>query len=592
MHDLAIIGATIVDGTGRPAYTGDIAIDAGRITSVGGTAGPARRTYDARGAHALPGFVDLHTHYDGQVSWDETLEPSVLHGVTTCVMGNCGVGFAPVRRGDEDRLVELMEGVEDIPGSALAEGIPWGWESFADYMDAVAAMPHSIDFLLQVPHDPLRMYVMGERAVAAEPATDDDIAAMRAHLRAALAAGAAGFTTGRTDNHRTAKGAATPASEVDARELAGLAAAFDGLGHGVLQAVSDFDMMQGPERFDPEFDLLEHMVAASGGRPLSISTMQRDHAPAQWQRIFARAERAAARGLDVRCQVGARGIGVLLGLEATFHPFMGFPSYKAIAHLPLAERVARLRDPEVRARILAERSDKVAGDGTPIPPLADFFLANPGMVAMRLYRMAEVPDYEPAADTCLAAEASRAGVPVLAHIYDALLADDGKALLYFPIYNYTGLSLDVVRDMLAHPRALVGLGDAGAHVGTVCDASMPTFLVSHWARDRARAGGDPARGLALERVVQMQARDTARFIGLTDRGTLEVGMRADLNLVELDRLALRRPVMQRDLPAGGRRLVQRADGYLATLVGGQLIAERGELTGARPGRLVRMGGAA
>jgi N-acyl-D-aspartate/D-glutamate deacylase len=446
-------------------------------------------------------------------------------------------------------------------------------------------MPHAIDFLLQVPHDPLRMYVMGERAVADELATDADIATMRALLREALEAGAAGFTTGRSDNHRTAKGAATPASEVDARELVGIAAAFEGLGHGVLQAVSDFDMMRGPDRFDPEFDLLEQMARASGGRPLSISTLQRDHAPDQWRRIFARCEAAVAGGLDLRCQVGSRAIGVLIGLEATFHPFMGFPSYKAIAHLPLAERVARMRDPEVRARMLAETSEKIAGDGTAIPPLADFFLANPGLVAMRLFHMAERPEYEPALATSLGAEAARAGVSVLAHIYDALLADDGKALLYFPIYNYAGGDLEVVREMLAHPLALCGLGDGGAHVGTVCDASMPTFLVTHWGRDRAR-------GLPLSRVVKMQTHDTARFIGLRDRGTIEVGMRADLNLVDLSRLALRRPVLQRDLPAGGRRLVQYADGYLATLVGGQLIVLHGVPTGVHPGRLVRVGGAA
>jgi N-acyl-D-aspartate/D-glutamate deacylase len=585
VYDLKIVGATIVDGTGRPAFTGDVAVENGQIAAVGDCAGLARRTLDANGAHVLPGFVDVHTHYDGQVSWDEELAPTSLHGVTTCVMGSCGVGFAPVVPGREDKLVELMEGVEDIPGSALAEGIPWGWESFAEYMAAVGAMPHAIDFLLQVPHDPLRMYVMGERAIAEETATEADIAAMRRLLHEALVAGAAGFSTGRSDNHRTARGAATPASEVGAGELAGIAEAFVGLDHGVLQAVSDFDMMQGPDRFDPEFDLLEQMVAASGGRPLSISTMQRDHAPSQWRQILARADAAVARGLDVRCQVASRGIGVLLGLEATFHPFMGFPSYKAIAHLPLAERVARMRDPALRARMLTEKSDKVSGDGTPIPPLADVFLQKLDMVGMRLFKIGERPDYEPKLIDCLAGHASRARRPVLEVVYDALLEDDGKALLYFPIYNYTGMNLDVVREMLTHPRALVGLGDGGAHVGTVCDASMPTFLLTHWARDRAR-------GIPLERVVQMQAHDTARFIGLHDRGTIEPGMRADLNVVELARLSLLRPVMQRDLPAGGRRLVQRAEGYLATLVAGELVAVGGGLTGARPGKLVRMGRAA
>jgi N-acyl-D-aspartate/D-glutamate deacylase len=584
VFDLKIVGATVVDGTGRAPHAANVAVRDGLIVEVGDCAGAARRTIAADGAHVLPGFVDIHTHYDGQVTWDPELSPSSLLGVTTCVMGSCGVGFAPVRPGREAALVELMEGVEDIPGSALAEGIPWGWESFAEYMAALAAMPRAIDVLAQVPHDPLRMYVMGERAVAGEVASDDDIAQMRTLLRSALEAGAAGFSTGRSDNHRTARGAATPASEVDMRELVGLASAFRGLDHGVVQAVSDFDMMRGAEHFDAEFDLLEQMAVAAG-RPLSVSTMQRDHAPNQWRQIFARVDAAVARGLDLRCQVGARGIGVLLGLEATFHPFMGFPSYKAIAHLPLAERVARMRNPELRTRMLAETSDKVAGDGTPIPPLADFFLANLAKIALRIYPMAERPDYEPTLQQCLAAEASRAGKPVLAHIYDSLLADDGKALLYFPVYNYTGMSLDIVREMLVHPRALVGLGDAGAHVGTVCDASMPTFLLTHWARDRKQ-------GLALERVAQMQARDTARFIGLLDRGTIEPGMRADLNVIDLSRLALERPVMQRDLPAGGRRLVQRAVGYLATLVAGEPIAEHGVMTGARPGKLVRMGGAA
>jgi N-acyl-D-aspartate/D-glutamate deacylase len=580
MLDLKLAGGTIVDGTGRPAVVGDVGVRDGRIVEVG-TCGPAQRVIDASGAHVLPGFVDIHTHYDGQVSWDATLSPSSLLGVTTCVMGSCGVGFAPVRPGREAALVELMEGVEDIPGSVLSEGIPWGWESFGDYMDAIAKLPHAIDFLVQVPHDPLRMYVMGERAIASELATEDDIAQMRALLGAALRAGAAGFSTGRSDNHRTARGAATPAAEVDMRELAGLASAFAGLEHGVLQVVSDFDMMQGPERFDPEFDLIDAMARASG-RPLSISTMQRDHAPTQWKQIFARVDAAVAQGLDMYCQVGARGIGVLLGLEATFHPFMGFPAYKAIAHLPLAERVKRMRDPALRARMLAETSDKVAGDGTPIPPLADFFLANLAMVAMRLFRMGERPDYEPKMMDSIAGEASRAGVPVLARIYDALLEDDGKALLYFPVYNYTGMNLDVVREMLVHPRALAGLGDAGAHVGTVCDASMPVYLVMHWGRDRAQ-------GLSLERAVQKQTQETARFIGLRDRGTLEVGMRADVNVVDMSRLALPRPAMHHDLPAGGRRLVQHAEGIAYTFVGGTPIAEAGALTGARPGHLVRMG---
>jgi N-acyl-D-aspartate/D-glutamate deacylase len=589
MFDIKIVGATLVDGTGRAPYSGDLAITGDRIVAVGDCPGEAKRVIDAQGAYVTPGFVDIHTHYDGQVSWDEELSPSSTLGVTTVVMGSCGVGFAPVQKGREQQLIELMEGVEDIPGSALAEGIPWGWESFGEYMDVIGKMPHAIDFLVQVPHDPLRMYVMGDRAVADEVATDEDIVKMRTALRAALEAGAAGFSTGRSDNHRTAKGAATPASEVDARELTGIAAAFQGLDHGVLQAVSDFDMMRGPELFDGEFDLLEKMVGASGGRPLSISTMQRDHAPDQWKQILARTDAAVAKGLDVWCQVGSRGIGVLVGLEATFHPFMGYPTYKAIAHLPLAERVAEMRKPEVRAKLLAEKTDKVAGDGTPIPVLVDFFLANIDMVAMRLYPLGPTPNYEPGLMQCLAAEAADKNVPILSRIYDRLLEDDGRALLYFPVYNYTAISLDNVREMLVHPRALPGLGDGGAHVGTVCDASMATYLLTHWARDRFAMGKE---GIPLERVVQMQTHDTARFIGLHDRGTLEVGMRADVNVIDWQNLTLQTPKMQADLPAGGKRLFQRAKGYLATIVAGTIIAENGELNGARPGKLVRVGQAA
>ncbi|HUH05523.1 MAG TPA: amidohydrolase family protein, partial [Kofleriaceae bacterium] len=526
---------------------------------------------------------DIHTHYDGQVSWDQELAPSSLHGVTTCVMGSCGVGFAPARPSDHRTLIELMEGVEDIPGTALAEGLTWNWESFAEYMSALDAIPHTIDFLTQVPHDPLRVYVMGQRGVDGAAATEDDISDMRRLLRAALEAGAAGFTTGRSDNHRSSRGAETPAHIASGRELQGIAQAFVGLQHGVLQAVSDYDMARGEAEFDREFGLLEQMHAAAGGRPLSLSTMQRDHAPNQWRRIFAGAERIAAAGGTVRCQVAARAIGVMLGLEATFHPFIGFPSYKAIHALPLAERVAALRDPALKTRMLGEKSEPLAGDGSAIPPLADFFLANLDMVGMRLFRLGERPDYEPHLSTCFAAQALARGEPVLSVIYDALLEQDGKALLYFPLYNYTGMNLDVVREMLTHPLALPGLSDGGAHVGTVCDASFPTFLMQHWARDR------PEGRIALEQVIKMQAHDTARFLGLADRGTIAPGQKADLNIIDFDHLELLHPTMQRDLPAGGQRLMQRARGYVATLVNGVTIAEQGTITEARPGRLVRLG---
>ncbi|TKC98548.1 N-acyl-D-amino-acid deacylase family protein [Polyangium fumosum] len=582
MYDVKIVGGTLVDGTGAPRQSGDIGIKDGKIVDVGDCPESAARTISAQGALVIPGFVDIHTHYDGQISWDEELAPSSIHGVTTCVMGNCGVGFAPVRPSDHEKLIELMEGVEDIPGSALAEGLTWGWESFPEYMDVLEKRRRTIDFICQVPHDALRVYVMGERAVAEESATESDVESMRALLREALLAGAAGFSTGRTDNHRSAQGKPTPASEARGDELAGIARAFTGLPHGVVQAVSDFDMFRGEDCFPGEFDLLERMAEVSG-RPLSVSTMQRDHAPRQWERIFERAERAARAGMDIRCQVAARPIGVLLGLTATFHPFMGFPSYREIASLPLDARVAQMRDPSFRARLLSEKSGKVAGDGSPLPPLADFFLANPLLVAMRLFRLGEAPNYEPSGLTSLAGDASRGGLPLLSVIYDAMLEQDGRALLYFPLYNYTEMNLDVVRRMLLHPLSLPGLGDGGAHVGTICDASFPTFLLTHWGRDRAEGK------IPVEHLVKMQTHDTARFLGLDDRGTLKPGQRADINIVDFDNLRLRSPFMQRDLPAGGQRLMQQAEGYVATLVAGEVIVEKGRFTGARPGRLVRMG---
>ncbi len=579
--DLKITNGTVVDGRGGPPIRADVGVRAGRILEVGACDGPAGRTIDAEGAIVIPGFVDLHCHYDGQATWDAALAPSVFHGVTTCVTGNCGVGFAPVRPGDRQRLIELMEGVEDIPGSVLSEGLPWSWESFEEYLAAVDALPHAIDVALQATHDPLRVYVMGDRALAGEPATAEDIGAMRALLRRALEAGAVGFSTGRTDNHRTARGQATPASEASRAELCGLAQAFAGLPHGVLQAVSDFDLEAGPERFDGEFDLLEAMAAASEGHVLSISLSQRDAAPGQWRRILARVEQATARGLPMRVQVAPRAIGVMLGLDATFHPFMGFPSFKRIAGQPLPEIVRAMRDPAFKRTLLAERSEPVAGDGSPIPALADRLLARPDLVAMRLFRLGEVPEYEPPMESSIGARARAAGMPALEAIYEALLHDEGHELLYFPLFNYAAGNLDEVGQMLAHPLALPGLSDGGAHVGTVCDASFPTFWLTHWARDRQ------AGKLPLERVVKMLTSDGARHVGLHDRGTLVPGQRADLVIADLDRLRLERPRLVKDLPAGGKRLVQGASGYRASIVAGRVILEDDRLTGELPGRVAR-----
>ncbi len=582
--DLIIKGGTIYDGTGRDGFTGDIAVKDGKIVAIGEAEGTAEWMIDASGKIVTPGFLDLHTHYDGQVSWDADLQPSVNHGVTTAVMGSCGVGFAPVHDKDHDRLVRLMEGVEDIPGTALAEGLTWDWESFADYMDAID-FPHTIDFAAQVVHDPLRVYVMGDRAIADEPATEADIARMRALTREALEAGAVGFSTGRSDVHRTADGDWTPASEATEEELVGIAQAFKGLDHGILQAVNDFDLERGdPDAFDREFNLLEAFAGASGGRPFSLSLMQRDFAPKQWRDIMARAEVAKENGTDMRLQVAPRGIGVILGLQCTFHPFIGFPSYKAISHLPLEDRVSAMREAGFKERLLSETPEKLAGDGTAIPPIADILLQQIDFISCKMFKLGENPDYEQTINQSVYKMAQEEGISPLSKIYDILLEKDGKEFLYFPIYNYTDINYKAVHEMMNHPQAIMGLSDGGAHVGTVCDASFPTYLLSHWTRDRTQGPQ-----IELKRAVQMLTADIADYVGFHDRGRLEVGKKANINVIDHANLRLHPPHMVKDLPAGGQRLLQEATGYVATIVDGVPVVENDQLTGNRPGRLVRLG---
>ena len=580
MFDLMFESATVVDGNGGAPQVLDVAIRDGLIAEIGQLKGAsARETLDATGAWLTPGFVDIHTHYDGQATWDETFSPSIHHGVTTLVMGNCGVGFAPLRAGEQDRLISLMEGVEDIPGVALAEGIDFRWSSFPQYMDRLAAIPHSLDFACLVPHDPLRMFVMGERARGHEAATPDDVAQMRALLREALQAGAIGFSTGRSDNHRTSKGQETPASEADAAELTGLAMAFDGLNHGVVQLVSDFDVLRSPERFDPEFDLVEQLALACG-RPLAMTWLQRDPGGEQYKQVARRVEAAVAKGLPMYLQAGARGIGVITGLDASFHPFMGFPGYKEVAKLPLAERAAALRDPLRRSRILSEKSESLAGDGSSVPPLVDLLLARIDMISARMFPLGEVPNYEPTLQDSMLLRAKTQGITPLAAIYDYLCEGDGSSLLYFPIFNYNEGNLNCVGEMLRHPRALFSLGDAGAHVGTICDASFSTFLLTHWV----------AKGhMTVQLAVQMLSSRNADYLGLRDRGRIAVGQRADLNLIDPSRLALPRPQLLRDLPAGGKRFVQTAVGYVGSWVAGECVQRESVITDARPGRLVRAG---
>ena len=582
MFDLLIKGGLVVDGTGAAPRIADVAVRDGRIVEVApNLSGPAKETVDATGCWVTPGFVDIHTHYDGQVTWDQHFTPSIFHGVTTLMMGNCGVGFAPLRPGHEDDLVKLMEGVEDIPGVALHEGIKWGWERFPEYMAALEKTPRSLDYLVQIPHDPVRMYVMQDRAVTKQAATPEDIAAMRDVVREAMQAGAAGFSTGRSDNHRTAEGKDTPAAEASAAELTGIAEAFKGLDYGVVQLVSDFDLLKGPAGFDGEFDLVEQLARASG-RPVSVSWLQRDPGGEQYLAIQKRVEAAVASGLPIFLQTAARGIGVITGLDASFHPFMGFPSYKEVAHLPVAERAAALREPARRAKLLSEKSERLAGDGTAVPPLVDILLAMVDQISGRMFPLEDNLNYEPTVMESFFVRAKQAGVRPLEAIYDYLTGGDGTRLIYFPIFNYNQGNLDVVRQMLGHPRALASLSDSGAHVGTVCDASFTTFMLTHWVRDRAKDK------LSLETAVEMLTSRNAKYLGLTDRGVIAPGKRADLNVIDPKRLTMGTPKLVRDLPAGGKRFLQRAAGYVGTWVAGEAVQREGEITSALPGRLVRL----
>ncbi|MCP2669440.1 amidohydrolase family protein [Maricaulaceae bacterium EIL42A08] len=583
-YDLKITGGSIYDGDGDAPFTGDIAIKAGRIVAVGEALGEAAETIDASGCIVTPGFLDAHTHYDGQATWDDRLEPSIKHGVTTAVMGNCGVGFAPVRKSDHERLIKLMEGVEDIPGTALAEGLTWDWESFPDYMNALDRTPRTMDVAAMVGHDPLRVFVMDERASFDAQASDEEIARMRDLVAEALDAGAVGFATGRSDLHRTADGEWTPASEATAKELAGIASAFKGRDHGVIQAVSDFDLERDQDKFPAEWAVIEEYVKAAGGRPFSISVMQRDFAPDQWKKILSGLEALDAEGFTVRAQVAPRAIGVFLGLQCTFHPFMGYPAYKEIAHLPLDERVALMQTPDFKAKMLAQKSDKLAGPGSSIPPIADLLIENMEFAAEKLFTLSENPDYEQPPESSIAAKARARGVSVWEQLYDTVIARDGRELIYLPIYNYTELSYDNVKAMMDHPLAMMGLSDGGAHVGTVCDASFPTYLLSYWTRDRTR--GDK---IALPRAVQMLTADIADYLGFADRGRIKPGLKADLNIIDMERLRVHPPRLVQDLPAGGQRLLQDAEGYRATIVAGEVVVRDDQVTDARPGRLVRSG---
>ena len=564
MLDLVIRGGTIVDGSGGPSFTGDVGVEGGRIRAVGLVDEPARRTLDAHGLLVTPGWVDVHTHYDGQVSWDSLLGPSCWHGVTSVVMGNCGVGFAPVRPGAQEYLIKLMEGVEDIPGTALAEGIAWGeWESLPEYLDAIARRSYAVDVGAQVPHAALRFYVMGERGADHEVApTAAEIETMGRLVRDAVRAGALGFTTSRTKNHRASDGRFTPSLTAGAEELLGISRIFGEAGQGVFEVVSDF---AGREQ---EWQLFREMVRQSGGRPMSISIAQNDASPEAWRAMLAAIAAANAAGLPMKAQVASRAIGLWLGLEATLQPFSSHPSFREIAALPLAQKVARLRDPAFRQRLLAEQ---------PAPALAALVWQ-----FERLFALGDPPDYEPPKEKSVAAEAARLRITPEERALDLLLEQDGHALLYRPFLNYSAFSLDAVRAMLLHEHTVPGLGDAGAHCGMICDGSFPTYLLAHWGRARTRGERIP-----IETLVKGQTADTAALVGLHDRGRIAPGLKADLNLIDFERLGLRPPEIVYDLPAGGKRLLQRATGYEATVLSGVVTFEKGESTGELPGKLVR-----
>ena len=565
MHDLVIRSGTVIDGTGAPGRTADVAISGGVITDVGPVEGPVRRELDADGAIVMPGIVDIHTHFDGQVTWDPLLTPSCWHGVTTVVMGNCGVGFAPVRPDRHEWLIGLMEGVEDIPGAALSDGIRWSWETYPEYLDAVDVTPKALDVGSFIPHGAVRAYVMGERGARNEPATPEDIAAMAAIVTEGLAAGALGFSTSRTIAHMAIDGEPVPGTFAARDELFGLGAALGEARTGVFELAPAGALGEDLAAPAAEMAWMRDLAAAIG-RPVVFALLQNDHAPDAWRELLELCAAAQAEGIPVHAQVAGRPINLLLGLE-TFHPFAYCPSWAEVGFASVEEKVARMREPAFRERLLAE-VDAVD------PVFAQFH--DPEGV----YPLGDVPAYEPAPQDSIAARAARAGRSAMEEFYDQLLCDEGRALAMRPLLNFSDRTLDPVRAMLTHPATVWGLGDGGAHCGTTCDASVPTTMLTHWARDRAE-------GIELSEVVRLMTSATADLVGLRDRGRLSPGQVGDVNVVDLAGLRVGRPEMVHDLPGDARRFVQRAEGWLATVKRGELLMEAGEDTGSRRGELLR-----
>ena len=569
MYDLIIRNATIVDGTGTPSFNGDVAISGGKIAKVGSVDGEATREIDAQGKLLTPGWVDVHSHMDGQATWDPLCSPAANHGITTLIMGNCGVGFAPCASNDEahDRLIAVMEDVEDIPGSALHEGVKWNWESFPEYLDAVEAFPRAIDVGAQVPHCAVRTYVMGDRGRKNEVATAEDVSQMADIVKEGIQAGALGFTTSRTELHTTREEIAMPGTYADEDELLGIGNAIGELGgKGIYGVVSDFN------DWEKEMDWMKRLSLQNKCQINFVLFFREEE---DWPRVLkqlAYVREANAEGARLIPHVGARPVNILLSWDGTVNPFSFHSNYAALSIMSHEERLTELRKPEVRAAILAE-DDPLMGDD-----FMDTIIAGWD----KLYELGDPPNYEPSAEDSIAARAAQAGVPPRQYCYDAMMKNDGKNVIYFPCFGYSAGDLSRQVALLEDDSTVLSLADTGAHCGVLCDASVPTQMLSYFVRDRKRG-----HRFSLEQAVKMQTFDTARCVGLEDRGTIEAGMKADLNLIDFDELQVEAPEIIFDLPAGGRRLFQGARGYLATIVNGEVIMENGEYTGATPGKLIR-----
>jgi N-acyl-D-aspartate/D-glutamate deacylase len=565
MHDMVIRGGKVYDGTGADPIMADVAIDGDKISVVGTVDARGREEIDAIGKIVTPGFVDIHTHFDGQVTWDPLLAPSSYHGVTTIVTGNCGVGFAPCKPEHRDWLIGLMEGVEDIPGTALHEGIQWDWETFPEYLDVLAQKPLALDVGTQIPHGAVRAYVMGQRGVEHATATAEEISSMADIVGTAIQSGALGFSTSRTEKHKDSSGVLTPTVTAHEDELLAIARAVGATGTGVLQGISDF------YNFDAEFELFKAMSRESG-RPISLTVEQQDARPEWWKQLLDGVSAAQAEGVQMYGQVPPRATGVLQGLTATLNPFSFYEVYHEIAALPLAEQVAIMRTPDFRERLLNSNIVEME------LPLLNEILYSYG----KLFALREPVNYEPDPKDSFAQLAQAQGQTPQELIYDALLEKDGRALLYLPLFNYENGNLDHVKTMLDHPYTFSGLGDAGAHCGALCDASFPTSLIQHWGRDRSRGAKIP-----LQKLIKMQTSETAQQLGLMDRGVLKPGYKADINIIDYDKLRVLEPEIVYDLPANGRRLVQKAVGYEVTVIAGKVAFRNGESTGQLNGKLLR-----